>query len=214
VEGAKLNSAKRVLILTLILAVSALMIPVLSCTRYKDLPRTGDAISGLQPPPFGRLADTAGVSPTAAFLPAFVAAGTSLTVRLQTSMSSAYSHAGDSFQAVLETPVVLQGETVVPQGTPITGKISAVSVGGHRGAPGYLRLSLTAISLNGKSLALQTSTVFAKAGPRVKPRPSTPRTSQETPKAVDKTSAAQQDVEFTPQSNLTFRLARPLWLGG
>ena len=177
-----------------------LIVLTLACSRFRNLPSTGEATSGLQPSPFGRLADAKGVSPTATFLPASAAAGTQLTVRLQDTLSSAYSHAGDSFRAVLEEPIVVQGEIVAPRGAQVTGRVSAVAGGDLLGAPGYLRLTLTAISINGSSVALQTSSVFAKAGPREKLISTKKRTSQ-------------RDVQFNPDRQLIFRLVQPLWLG-
>ena len=42
-----------------------------------------------------------------------VPAGTAISIRLQSSVSSATAHAGDTFEAVVDEPVVVGGQTVV-----------------------------------------------------------------------------------------------------
>src|SRR3569833_2037999 len=50
-----------------------------------------------------------------------VPAGTPVTVRLQNSVSSASSNAGDRFDAVLDAPLVVAGKTLAPAGANVTG---------------------------------------------------------------------------------------------
>ena len=203
------EGAKRMLILALLLAATG-------CVRHPGTQSADETTPAAQPPPFERPADASGISPTAAFMPASIAslpAGTALMVRLQTSLSSASCHASDFFQAVLDEPIVVQGETVAARGEQITGEVSAVSASGSRNSPGYLRLTLTAISLNGKVVALQTSSVFAKAGPSKWNRAGTITTTRATLETHSpRTSPGSQDIEFSPDRPLTFRLAQPVSL--
>ena len=55
-----------------------------------------------------------------------LAGGTELEVRLSTSSGSRTSHAGDSLQGVVISPVFSEGKLVIPPGTPISGKIEHV----------------------------------------------------------------------------------------
>src|SRR3954470_24358987 len=50
-------------------------------------------------------------------------AGTAVTVRLQNSVSSAASHAGDRFDAVLDAPLVVNGKTIAPAGANVVGRV-------------------------------------------------------------------------------------------
>jgi hypothetical protein len=141
------------LLLTLVLA---------GCSRQ---PGPGADNSGSeQQMPFDRPADKKGVSPTASLLPASIPAGTPITVRLQSSVSSASSQSGDSFESALDEPVVINGQTVAPRGATVTGKVVEAKASGHLQDPGYLRLTLTAISIDAKLLPIQTSSIFVKGG--------------------------------------------------
>lgn len=212
----KREGAKRLLILALLLAATG-------CVRHPAMQSADETTPATQPPPFERPADATGISPTAAFLPASIAsipAGTALMVRLQTSLSSASCHAGDLFQAVLDEPIVFQGESVVARGERVTGQVSAVSPSGPRKSAGYLRLTLTAISLNGKMVTLQTSSVFGKGGPGAKWNAAGTETgtikmtgaAMETHNPRTAPSPGNQDVKFGTDRPLTFRLAQPLSL--
>jgi hypothetical protein len=114
--------------------------------------------------PFDRAADKNGISPTGSLTPAAIPAGTPITVRLQSSLSSAASHSGEPFDAVLDEPIVIDGQTVAPRGATVTGRVVAAKASGRLHDPGYLRLTLTAIEVHGKSLPMQTSSIFAKGG--------------------------------------------------
>src|SRR5207244_1500317 len=92
--------------------------------------------------PFDRLADKKGVSPTASLLPASIPAGTPIAIRLQSPVSSASSQSGDSFEAALDEPVVINGQAVAPRGATVTGKVVEAKASGNLQDPGYLRLTL------------------------------------------------------------------------
>ena len=123
--------------------------------------------------PFERVSDSGGISPTAGFAFDGIPAGTEFTVRLQMALSSADSRAGDSFQAVLDEPLVIASKTIAPRGTTVTGSVLAARASEGLNDPGYMRLTLASIVMNGKSVALQTSSIFAKGGfyERRKPTP-------------------------------------------
>jgi len=80
-------------------------------------------------------------------------------------LSSATSRTGDFFEAVLDEPIVVRGRTVAPRGANITGKILEARASEFQ-EPGYMRLALTTVFLNGQSLSIQTSSIFVKRGSR------------------------------------------------
>jgi len=116
--------------------------------------------------PFDHDAQKNGISPTGSLvpMPSSLPAGTPLTIRLQSGVSSASSHSGDTFDAVLDEPVIIQGQTVVPRGATVTGRVVEAKASGHLQDPGYLRLTLDKISISGKAVAVQTSSLFVKGG--------------------------------------------------
>jgi hypothetical protein len=106
-----------------------------------------------------------GIEPSKSFLPSVtVPAGAVLSVRLQNSLSSATAHAGDSFDAVLDDPLVVDGRTVAPRGAPVRGRVLAARSSGRLHNSGYLRIALTSVEIEGKETPVQTSSVFVAGG--------------------------------------------------
>lgn len=93
-----------------------------------------------------------------------VPAGTAISVRLQNAVSSASNRSGDVFSAVLDDPIVVNGKTVAPRGAAVTGRVVAARSSGRMHNSGYLRLALASVELNGKTMPVHTSTVFAMGG--------------------------------------------------
>lgn len=96
----------------------------------------------------------------------FLAAGTLLTVQLQEPLSTARAHAGDQFSAVVTTPLSVGQDILVDSGTVVTGRIESEGLrAGHPGqAPGagYFKLTLSSITVEGRPLAVRTSSLFAR----------------------------------------------------
>ena len=116
--------------------------------------------------PFNRDASKSGVTPSGSLVPVpkNLPAGTPITIRLQSAVSSASSHSGDTFDAVLDEPIIIQGQTVAPRGAAVSGRVIEAKASGRLHDPGYLRLTLASVSINGKAVALQTSSIFVKGG--------------------------------------------------
>jgi len=93
-------------------------------------------------------------------------AGTLITVRLDNSLSISRVHAGDIFSGSVAGPVTLDGDMIVERGTPVSGRIEfaqpAVERPGLSADPGFVRLTLNAINVDGSTIPLQTSSLFAK----------------------------------------------------
>jgi hypothetical protein len=134
------------------------------CARQPGVAASDQSPAHDQQLPFDGVSHTSGVFPTASLPLADIPAGTPVTVRMQSEVSSAASHAGDSFRAVLDEPIIAEGQTIVPRGASLTGRVIAARPSSGPQEPGYLRLTLTAISLRGHLLSLQTSSVFLKGG--------------------------------------------------
>ena len=145
--------------LMLVLALS------IGCSRQTGAqPTAADEDTATAQVPFESAPSKNGISPTGSLIPASIPAGTPVTVRLQSSLSSATSQAGESFEAVLDEPIVVQGQTIAPRGAAVNGKVVAAKASGRLQDPGYLRVTISEISINGKFIAVQASSVFAKGG--------------------------------------------------
>jgi hypothetical protein len=116
--------------------------------------------------PFAQAGQATGISPTSAVIPpgAHVPAGTPVTVHLGSTLSSATAHPGDSFDAVLDEPIVVNGGVLAERGAPVTGRIMEAKAAGISDSPGYLRLTLGSITIRGQALPAQSSSTFAKGG--------------------------------------------------
>jgi len=101
-------------------------------------------------------------APTPAPTPLVIPAGTSITIRLQQGLSSASSVAGERFEAVLDQPLVVQDQTVVPVGTEVLGHVVVARRSGRLRHPGELALTLDAIVINQQSVPIVTSDIVAR----------------------------------------------------
>jgi hypothetical protein len=99
-----------------------------------------------------------------------VPAGTLVTVQLERSLVPSKVRAGDPFTASVAGPLIIDGDTLVERGTSVSGRVESAQTPENRAGRGlgpgsslgYIRLSLTAITVEGRQLALQTSSLFAK----------------------------------------------------
>ena len=91
-----------------------------------------------------------------------IPAGTPLTIRLTSEITSRSARSGQSFHGTLVRSVVIKGKTVARAGAPVTGVVSHAKSSGRLHAPGELTVRLTSITLNGERVALSTSSVSTK----------------------------------------------------
>jgi hypothetical protein len=147
-------------------ALAALLLLVMlvafnvSCVRQSDFAAAGQPSSQERALPFHSEAPPDATESN--FPLAGLMVGTPIAVHVETPLSSAHSRPGSSFTAVLAEPLVASGHVVAPKGTVIKGKILEAKPSEPADEAGYLRLTLAAISLGGKTWPLQTSHVFLK----------------------------------------------------
>ena len=95
--------------------------------------------------------------------PRILPAGTLLTVQLEHPLSTAKVRAGDAFTSSVAAPFTTDGDILLEGGTTVRGRVESVQSLTHRGlSSGYFRLTLNSISVDGRQLALQTSSLFAR----------------------------------------------------
>ena len=159
----------------------------------------GEQPGAVQKLPFGGLPQS-GVSPSQSIVPSamHIPEGTTISVSLEHTLSSASAHPTDAFTATLTEAIVVEGETIAPAGAPAAGLVLETRHATSSREPGYLRVALTTLTINGKPLSIATSTLFAKGGLR-----------EEHASAGDKTSGSKEMV-FIPGRRLSFRLTQNL----
>lgn len=94
--------------------------------------------------------------------PANLPAGTLLTVRLKNSISAENPGANGNFEAVVDDPVVIEGNRLVPRGATVVGRVESARVSRVKRNRGYIRLALDSIHFAGVSLPIQTSSLFVR----------------------------------------------------
>lgn len=91
-----------------------------------------------------------------------IPAGTPLTIRLTSEITSRNARSGQTFHGTLARSVVVRGKTIARAGAPVTGVVSHAKSSGRLHAPGELSVRLTSIRLDGELVALSTSSVSTK----------------------------------------------------
>ena len=157
----KLSLASRIAVLILMIGLT------LACEKATGVPGDDSAgADGSQKVSFDRESRPAGILPGPSLVPAVnkLPEGTPIAIRLQTTMSSASSNAGDSFEGTLDDPIVIEGQTAIPRGAAVTGRVLAAKPSGRLHDPGYLRITLVSVEVEGQPVAIETSSLFVKGG--------------------------------------------------
>ncbi len=95
--------------------------------------------------------------------PISVPEGTVLTVRMIDGIDSDKNQVGDTFAATVETPITIGDRLVVPKGADVQGRVVAAKSGGKFTGRPEIGLTLTKLTVGGRSYELSTGD-FAAAG--------------------------------------------------
>jgi hypothetical protein len=136
-----------------------------------------------------------------------IPAGTLFTVRLEQSLSGAKSITPTDFTATLADPIVIDAVTAIEKGASLNGHIEAADTSANPGS-GFVRLTLNSIEIDGHSLPLQTSSLFARGKVR---GPTTSSVAQKDP-FMPFSSQSAGIVDLKKGRRLTFRLTEELEL--
>ncbi len=126
--------------------------------------------------------------------------GTLLTVRLKDPVSADESGSGSTFEAVVDKPVVVDGNMLVPRGASVAGRVESARASAVERSRGYVRLTLDEIAIAGHDLPIQTSSLFARAN----------ADGQQSLAGTHLTSVSTIHLEKGRQ--LTFRLTEPVYV--
>jgi hypothetical protein len=86
-----------------------------------------------------------------------IPAGTPVTVRIGSQISSGTAEVGQAFEGSLVRKLVVAGKTIAPAGATVHGKITLAKSSGRLHAPGQLSIRLTSIQASGHSIAVSSS---------------------------------------------------------
>ncbi|HKU21163.1 MAG TPA: BON domain-containing protein [Terriglobales bacterium] len=101
--------------------------------------------------------------------PVVVPAGTNIAIRLIEPIDSEKNQTGQSFRATLDSPLADEnGNVVVPAGFDVTGRLDEVKSAGRFAGQSDIILSLTRLSVNGRSYSLQTNQYSRRGSSRGK----------------------------------------------
>jgi hypothetical protein len=182
--------------------LAVFLVLTVACDRQPSLADADAAKSDAsQKLPFDRQPQSTGISPSGSLLPSVtrLPEGTPLTICLRHELSSASARPGDTFDATLDAPIVIDEQTVVSRGVAVAGRVLDAKPSTGPNDPGYLRLALVSLTVGEKLVPIETSSLFAKGGSR-----------EDRSSAMIGVGAVQKDVVIGPERRLSFRLAQDL----
>lgn len=179
-------------------ALLALALAV-ACGKPTGVPQPSP--NGVQTLPFDRGARSDGISPSQSLIPPTkrLAEGTPIAIRLQTTLSSTSAYAGDSFDGAIDEPVVVDGQPLIARGAAVVGRVLDAQHSTGARNPGYLRITLVSVNVAGKTVLIDTSSIFAKG-------------SSQDRRAGGASGGGtnRSDIVFTPDRRLTFHLTQAI----
>jgi hypothetical protein len=93
---------------------------------------------------------------------AMVPMGTSMSLRLNETLSTETNRVGDAFTATLQHAITdADGNVVVPAGATVRGRLTQVEKSGHVGATGIIKLAFEAVSFGGRSYPMDATVMRA-----------------------------------------------------
>ena len=122
---------------------------------------------------------------------AVLPAGALLTVRLRGPLI-AESGSKEPFEAVLDVPVVVEGNMLIPREAMVSGRIESARPSKVRPDRGYVRLSLDSVQVDGLTVPVETASLFARQLPSG--------------------DTASDSIRLEKGRRLTFRLKEPIFL--
>src|SRR6266853_2785586 len=119
--------------------------------------------------------------------------GTAVRATVSQALASNKNHSGDSFAAILSSPIKVDGKTVIPKGAHVAGRV----VSAKKSGPAELTVALTSVQVDGESYKLATEPINRSGKAPAKD-------------ASDTESAKpEKDITVPAQSHLKFSLAKP-----
>jgi hypothetical protein len=205
-----------------LLALGVLLTLATACSRQSGVLSLTQPARASHDLPFNQGVEESGFSPTQAFASSVMPIGTPIIVRLTSPLSSAETRTGETFEAVLDEPILVQGQIRVQRGASVLGRVAAAKPFEPPNHAGYLRLTLASIITNREALQVNTSSIFAKGSWRElsaasRPTNGVPAFNQSLLLNASQVAGAAKsgagEVKFSTAQRLTFRLLGSLPAG-
>lgn len=100
--------------------------------------------------------------------PLVVPAGTVLTVRLTTALSSKTNEPGDDFVGVIDRDVMVGDKVAIPAGSEVNGTVIQAEASGRLKQRAKLALTLTEVEVEGENYEVTTSATGSQEGSKLK----------------------------------------------
>jgi hypothetical protein len=146
------------------LAALALMLAGCGGNAPTDQAASGGGAPGKAPASGGGLLGSFMAKTT----PVEVAAGTELSVALNSALATDVNKSGEEFSATVSEPVVVNSKTVIPRGAKVKGTIVEAVESGRLKGVAVLRLALSALEVDGKSYDIKTANVSRRGDSHTK----------------------------------------------
>jgi len=101
-----------------------------------------------------------------------VPSGTNIQVRLQDSLSTGVNQTGDTFRAILDQDLVVDGKTIAARGSILQGKLSNVVRPGRVEGRAAMSMQLTSLAIDSQTYPIQTG-ILAFEGESTKKKDAT-----------------------------------------
>jgi hypothetical protein len=121
--------------------------------------------------------------------------GTEIRATVGQALASNKNHSGDSFAAILSSPIKVDGKTVIPKGAHVTGRV----VTAQKKSPPQLTVALASVDVDGKSYKLVTDPINRG-----------PKTQAKSDASGDAAKAKEKDISLAAETRLKFKLAKPV----
>lgn len=118
--------------------------------------------------------------------------GTAISATVGQALASNKNHAGDTFAAVLSSSIKVDGKTVLPKGTHVTGKVVSAKKGSAE-----LTVALASVDVNGKSYKLPSEPLARSA-----------KVSAKSDSSDSDAASQKKDITVPAQTRLKFKLAK------
>jgi len=123
--------------------------------------------------------------------------GTAISATVGQALASNKNHSGDTFAAILSSSIKVDGKTIIPKGTHVTGRVVTAKKGSE------LTVALASVDLNGKSYKLVTEPLNRPAKTSAKSDAGDTDAAKASPK---------KDITVAAQTRLKFKLAKDVKL--
>lgn len=91
--------------------------------------------------------------------------GTLVTVRLKKPLYASSLSSEASFEALVVEPVVIRGNTLIPPGASVLGRVESARTSTVKPNRGYVRLALQSVQVGNVRMPLETASLFAREAP-------------------------------------------------